>query len=230
MDNLYSLTVYPIEVLLRWVLLQSEALSGSFGFALLMLSIVFNLLLLPFYHIAEKFQNKERVIQNKLAPKVKEFREVFIGQEQHCYLRTLYRQHGYHPIFALRGVLPLAIQIPVFMAAYILLSDFDPIKGVPFLLIQDLGKPDALLNGVNLLPLVMTLVNILAGIIYTKNLSQRETFQVWMIAIIFFVILYDSPSALVLYWTFNNIFSLAKNAIYAQVDTGRINLACRGEI
>lgn len=229
MDILYSLIVSPVETLLRWVLLQAEALSGSFGFALLMLSIAFNLLLLPFYHLAEKVQNKERTIQQKMAPKIKEFREMFSGQERLCYLRTLYRQQGYHPIFALRGVLPLAIQIPVFMAAYYLLTDFEPIKGVSFLLIQDLSKPDGLMGGMNLLPFVMTLVNLLAGIVYTKNLSLRESLQVWVIALIFFVFLYDSPSALVLYWTFNNIFSLAKNAAYAQIETSRIVLEYRSE-
>lgn len=229
MDILYLLIVFPIETLLRWVLLQAEMVSGSFGVALLMLSIVFNLLLLPFYHIAEKVQNKERAIQKQLAPKIREFREVFSGQERHYYLKTLYRQNSYHPIFALRGVLPLAIQVPVFMAAYVLLSDFAPIKGVSFLLIQDLSLPDGLIGGVNLLPFVMTLVNLLAGIIYTKNLSPRETVQIWVVALIFFVILYKSPAALVLYWTFNNIFSLVKNAAYAHVETGRVKLEYRRE-
>lgn len=229
MEILYSLLVYPIETLLRWVLIHSESLSGSFGLALIVLSVVFNLILLPFYHVAEKVRDKERVIQRKMAPKIQEFREVFGGQERYLYLRTLYRQHHYHPIFALRGLLPLVIQIPVFAGAYFLLSDFEPIKGVPFLFISDLGEADQLLGGFNLLPFVMTAVNLFAGMLYTKNLAQTEKVQIWAVAALFLVLLYESPSALVFYWTFNNFFSLAKNVIYSHTKATRFRMELRNE-
>jgi hypothetical protein len=61
---------------------------------------------------------------------------------------------------------------------------------------------------------VMTLINCIAGAIYTQNLSVRDKIQVYGIAALFLILLYNSPAALVIYWTLNNIFSLVKHIFY----------------
>ena len=61
-----------------------------------------------------------------------------------------------------------------------------------------------------MLPIAMTLINIIAGAIYTKGFSFKEKAQIYGMALVFLVILYNSPSGLVLYWTMNNVFSLIK--------------------
>jgi hypothetical protein len=84
---------------------------------------------------------------------------------------------------------------------------------VPFLLINDLGKPDSLLpilGGINLLPILMTFINCAAGAIYTHGHDFKDKVQIYGMALVFLVLLYNSPSGLVLYWTFNNVFSLIK--------------------
>ncbi len=57
----------------------------------------------------------------------------------------------------------------------------------------------------------MTLVNVISSIIYTKGFPLREKIQLHVMAVLFLVLLYNSPSGLVLYWTLNNVFSLIKN-------------------
>ena len=64
---------------------------------------------------------------------------------------------------------------------------------------------------VNVLPVLMTVINLASGAIYSKEQSRKDKIQIWTLALIFLVILYNSPSGLVLYWTFNNLFSLIKN-------------------
>jgi hypothetical protein len=61
----------------------------------------------------------------------------------------------------------------------------------------------------------MTLINIVAGAIYTKGFPLKEKLQLYGMAVVFLVLLYDSPAGLVLYWTLNNVFSLLKNLYYA---------------
>ncbi|MDR0718068.1 MAG: sulfatase-like hydrolase/transferase, partial [Treponema sp.] len=50
--------------------------------------------------------------------------------------------------------------------------------------------------------------------VYTSDLSSRDKIQVYGLAFLFLLVLYNSPAALVLYWTVNNILSLVKNIFY----------------
>ena len=60
----------------------------------------------------------------------------------------------------------------------------------------------------------MTLINIIAGAIYTKGFKAKDKIQIYGMALLFLVVLYNSPSGLVVYWTMNNVFSLVKNIFY----------------
>ena len=61
----------------------------------------------------------------------------------------------------------------------------------------------------------MTAVNIVSSRIYAKDLSRKDKLQLYGMALIFLVLLYNSPSGLVFYWTLNNVFSLFKNIVGA---------------
>jgi YidC/Oxa1 family membrane protein insertase len=215
LDALHLVLIEPIRLALLFVLEQAYAVTGSYGLAIIALSLAFNLALLPAYHLAEKVQNKERDIQRRMAPKIREFKFAFKGEERYWMLRALYRQHGYHPVYALRGLLPLAIQIPFFIATFGLLSNYEPLLGERFLMIEDLGRPDHLLFGLNVLPILMTALNVLAAHLYSRQLPRQEKIQSDVIALIFLVLLYRSPAGLVLYWTINNLISVFKSLIYS---------------
>jgi len=217
---LYEVLILPIAHCFQWVLDTSYTRTQSFGTSIVVLSLVFNFVLLPVYHFAEKVQNKERAARAKMEPKVQEFKRCFSGYERHMMISALYRQHHYHPVFALRGLVPLLIQVPVFIAAYGLLSHYPPIWEKSFLGIANLGAPDGLLGGVNLLPIVMTVINLISAYIYSRDLSSQERMQTWIVAMVFFVLLYTSPSGLVLYWICNNLFSLIKNIVYRVARSG----------
>ncbi|SCW63520.1 Sulfatase, partial [Ruminococcaceae bacterium YRB3002] len=64
---------------------------------------------------------------------------------------------------------------------------------------------------INLLPILMTVINIISSEIYTKGQPFKDKIVLYLSAAIFLVLLYDSPSGLVFYWTFNNVFALVKN-------------------
>ncbi len=59
----------------------------------------------------------------------------------------------------------------------------------------------------------MTAINVASLLIYTKGAPSREKIQAFALALIFLVLLYDSPSGLVFYWILNQIFSLCKNIV-----------------
>jgi hypothetical protein len=77
-----------------------------------------------------------------------------------------------------------------------------------FLFIKNLGSQDCLLGGVNLLPVLMTLINILTVMLMTP--TQKERRKSYVIAVFFLIFLYTSPAGLVLYWTSNNFINLLR--------------------
>ena len=131
--------------------------------------------------------------------------------------QTYYRQQGYKPIYALKGMMSLLLQIPFFIAAYHYLSNLDALKGTGFLFLNNLGDPDGLIRigslSINLLPILMTVINLISGAIYTRGFAFKEKLTLYGTALIFLVLLYNSPSGLVFYWTLNNLFSLGKNIV-----------------
>jgi len=214
---LYNIFIFPLIQIVEIAFVIVYRIFNNKALAILGVSAVVTVCTMPLYFIAEKWQQIERDIQEKLKTKVKKIKSVFKGDEQYMILSAYYRQNHYHPIYSLRSSLGLFIQIPFFIAAYSYLSNLEFIKGVPFLFIRDLGAPDRLMSFggfyLNLLPVLMTLINCVSGAVYTKGFDIREKIQVYGMALIFLVLLYNSPSGLVLYWTMNNIFSLFKNIL-----------------
>jgi hypothetical protein len=126
----------------------------------------------------------------------------------------------------LRSSLGLIIQIPFFIAAYHFIVSLEQLKNVSFLFIKDLSMSDGALQfggmTVNILPILMTVINLVSGAVYTCGFAPKEKAQLYGMAAVFLVLLYNSPSALVLYWTANNLFSLAKNILQKTKDSAKI--------
>ncbi|MBO5691100.1 MAG: membrane protein insertase YidC, partial [Spirochaetaceae bacterium] len=217
-EILYTVILYPLVQIIEIAFMVFDKLFSNTGIAVMGVSFVVTVLCLPLYIVAERWQQLERDTQARLKGGVDRIKAVFKGDEQYMILSTYYRQNHYHPMMALRSSFGLLIQVPFFMAAYSCLSSLPALQGQSFLFIRDMGSPDALFTiggfGVNVLPIVMTLINIAAGAIYTKGFSFKEKAQIYGMALLFLVILYNSPAGLVLYWTMNNVFSLVKNIFY----------------
>lgn len=215
---LYTLIFSPLELLFEFVFSIANKMTGNIGVSIVFLSLTVNLLCLPLYNRADKLQAEERDIQAKMAHAVKHIKKQFKGDERFFMLQEYYRINHYKPIYALKSSFSLLLQIPFFIAAYNLLSNMKSLQGMPFGFISDLGKEDAMFMignfPINVLPILMTLINIVSGMIYTKGHQVKDKIQVYGLAAVFLVLLYHSPSGLVIYWLLNNVFSLAKNIVY----------------
>jgi YidC/Oxa1 family membrane protein insertase len=216
---LHTLIIFPVIQLIELCYLFVYRVFGNPGIALLGVSLTVSVCTLPLYFAAEKYQQKERKLQRLLKPKIDKIKAVFKGDERYMMLSTYYRQNHYHPVYALRNTFGLLIQIPFFIAAYSYLSHLEMLRGASFMFIQDLGKPGGLLSvpmgGItfNILPVIMTGINIISGTLYAKDLGTKDKILLYGMALIFLVLLYNSPAGLVLYWIMNNIFSLGKNIL-----------------
>ena len=228
MNPLYLIFIYPIELLIELVFQLSYKLWDNCGISLAAVSLAVSFLSLPLYIIAERWQQKERDIQKAFKPEIDEIKAVFKGDERYMILSTFYRQNHYHPVMALRSSISLMIQVPFFIAAYVYLSNLEMLKGQGLWFIKDLGAPDQLFSvggfPVNVLPIAMTVINIIASAVYVKGFAFKEKLQLYGMAALFLVLLYNSPAGLVFYWTLNNVFSLCKNICYKVKIKGSVTL------
>ena len=214
----YQIFITPLVQLTEFFYSLFFEVTGNQGIAVIGLSFVVTFFTLPLYMVAEQWQETERNIQKKLKPGVERIKSTFKGDEQYMVLSTFYKENHYHPIYALRSSFSLLIQIPFFIAAYNFLSNLEPLKSYSFLFIKSFGEPDATFHigsfAVNVLPIAMTIINCVAGFIYSKGHPISEKLQIYGCAAVFLLLLYNSPAGLVVYWTMNNILSLVKNIFY----------------
>lgn len=214
---LFQLFIGPLEIIYQVIFNCARLVTQSTGLSILGLSLVMNILLLPLYRRADAIQDEERAQTKRMADWVAHIKKTFSGSERFMIQQAYYRQNGYKPYYALRGMLPLLLEVPFFIAAYHFLSNLGELRQVPFGPIGDLSRPDGLLRlgswQVNVLPILMTVINVISGAIYTKGLPLKDKLQLYAMALVFLVLLYDSPSGLVVYWTMNNLFSLIKNLL-----------------
>ncbi|MDR0389682.1 MAG: membrane protein insertase YidC [Spirochaetaceae bacterium] len=218
-DLPYTLFIWPVRVIIEFLFILFARIFYDPGIAVVILSIILNTLLLPVYTTAERWQKEERELQNRMKKKLSEIRAVFKGDERQMMISAYYRIMGYSPFFALRSSTGLLLQIPFFFAAYQFLAHTPSLLGASFWFLKDLGRSDGLLNigsvSIHVMPILMTVVNLFSSLVYTKNLGRRDKLQLYGMALLFLVLLYNSPSGLVLYWTVNNLYSLGKNIVMA---------------
>lgn len=218
LSGLYRLLIGPLELFFEVIYCLADHVLANPGLSIVALSLAMNFLVLPLYRRADAMQAEQRETELRMKPWVDEIRRTFSGEERFMMLQTYYRQVGYKQTDALKGSVSLLLEVPFFIAAYRFLSGLEVLQGVPFGPIRDLGAPDGLLAAaglrLNALPILMTAVNLVSAAIYLKGFPLKSKLQMTGMALVFLVLLYDSPAGLVLYWTLNNVFSLVKNIFY----------------
>ncbi len=225
-DILYSIFISPLQLIFEIIFTMAHRYIGHPGWAIIALSLAMNFLVLPLYKRADAMQEEARDMDAKLHDGVAHIKKTFSGDERMMILQAYYQQNNYKPTDALKGSVSLLLEIPFFMAAYQFLSHLGAIQGVSFGPIKDLGAPDALITigaiSINLLPVLMTAINVISSAIYLKGFPLKTKIQLYAMAAFFLVFLYTSPAGLVFYWTLNNLFSLIKTIFYKLKNPAKI--------
>lgn len=204
----------PISRLMSWLLGKSHDLVAkvsdkwSWGFAIIIVTLVVRTVMWPAY--AKSNHTMKRMA--KLKPEMDRLKEKYPDDPQKMQQEVmgLYRKFGINP---LGGCLPMFFQIPVFFGFYRMLQYAVELRGGRFLWVDDLSMPDTVAHvmgvPINILPIVMGLSSF-AQIAMTPTPSADKTQQTIMrlMPLMFFIFCYNFASALALYWTTSNLFSI----------------------
>ena len=158
-----------------------------------------------------------------LAPKVQEIKEKYADNPNKVNQETaaLYKKEGVNP---LGGCLPMLLQFPFFIAMFGLFNNHFDLRGATFIpgWIDDLSMPESIVNfgdfmlpllgwnDLRLLPIIFVGTQLITSKI-TQTPSSGSNSQMklmtYALPIVFFFILYNMPSGLLVYWIFSNVLT-----------------------
>ncbi len=190
---------------LFWLLDQLFKILGNWGWSIVALVV---LLKAGFYWLnAHAYQSMAKM--KAINPKIMEMRERLKDnpQQMQMEMMKIYREEKVNPM---GGCVPIALQIPVFIALYWVLLSTVEIRNAPWVgWIHDLSAPDPFF----ILPLVMTLTTLLQTALNPAPPDPMQAKMMWIMPLAFSVMFFFFPAGLVLYWITNNVLSIAQQWI-----------------
>ena len=210
----------PFFYALNW----ANDILGNFGLAILAITVIVKLVFFPLANKSYKSMARMRI----LSPQLQQLKERFGNDRQRMNqeMMALYKREKVNPA---AGCLPILVQIPVFFALYKVLFVSIEMRQAPFFgWVKDLSvaDPTSIFNLFGLLPystnflpdfLNLGVWPILMGItmVLQQKLNPKPPDPVqakifaWM-PIVFTFLLATFPAGLVIYWTWNNLLSIAQ--------------------
>jgi len=213
----------PIVWLLRKLLVLFQSLIPNWGVAIILVTLVTKIVFLPL-----TFKSSESMAKMAaLNPKMQEIRTRLKDKPERLNqeMAELYKKEKINP---LSGCLPLLLQIPIFFALYTLLNTQFELRGAMFIpgWIPDLSVPESVytlptpifgfLTDIRMLPLIMLGTQLLSSKIMQPPSADASGAQMkmlnYLMPVVFLFMLYNMPSGLTLYWTVQNVLSIAQQA------------------
>lgn len=210
-----------LEDILKFFLQLFYSLIPNWGVAIILLVVLIKIVLYPFTRKSYESTSKMQA----LSPKINDLREKYKSNPQKLNqeMAALYKKEGVSP---LGGCLPLLLQMPVFFALYYLLNSDFALRGAVFIpgWITDLSQPESILHlpftvpivnwtDIRLLPIIYVGSQLISSrLMQTPDASVNKNMKMitYLMPVMFFFILYNAPSGLLLYWTVMNILTVAQ--------------------
>jgi len=193
--GMFSIIARPM----LWLLKFMFGLVGSWGIAIILLTVVVKIIVYPLDQASYKSMKKMRV----LAPRMQEIRDKFKSdpQRQQQEIMNMYKEAGANPF---SGCIPMLVQMPIWFALYRVLWSSIELYQVPFLYFCDLTARDPIC----IFPLA------LSGIMYVQQkmspppTDPNQKMMMQMMPFFFAFIMFALPSGLVLYILVSSLLRL----------------------
>ena len=187
---------------LYWLLDKLNGYLHNWGWSIVALVV---LLKIAFYWLnAQAYRSMAKM--KAVNPRIMEMRERLKDNPQQIQMEMMkiYREEKVNPM---GGCLPIAIQIPVFIALYWVLLSTVEMRNAPWIgWVHDLAAPDPFF----ILPVLMTLSTLLQTWLNPTPPDPMQAKLMWIMPMAFSVMFFFFPAGLVLYWLTNNILSIAQ--------------------
>ena len=187
---------------LFWLLEKLHALTGNWGVAIILLTVLIKLVFFPLSATSYRSMAKMKLI----TPRLTKIREMYANdrQKMNQAMMELYKTEKINP---LGGCFPILVQIPVFIALYWVLLAAIELRHAPFILwIKDLAALDPYF----VLPILMAATMVLQTRMNPTPPDPVQAKVMQFMPYFFSIFFFFFPAGLVLYWLVNNILSIAQ--------------------
>lgn len=192
---------WPISKLLFAILDGVHKVINNWGWAIIVLTLLVKIALMW-------FSNKSYVSMAKmraLAPKMQALKEKH-GDDRMAMSQAMMQLYRDEKVNPMAGCLPILIQMPIFLALYWMIVESIELRHAPWLLwIKDLSAMDPWF----ILPIFMGVTMVVQQRLNPEPSDPMQAKMMKIMPIIFAVFMLFFPAGLVLYWTVNNLFSMA---------------------
>jgi YidC/Oxa1 family membrane protein insertase len=198
----------------------------GYGWVIVLFTVIIKAVFWPL--MAKSTRSMKRM--QALAPEMKTLKEKYKDDVQKLTKKQweLYRKHKVSPM---SGCLPMAIQMPVFIGFFTMIRSAIELRGARFLWVADLSKPDTLfmIPGLTFIPFISTpeglpfnLLPLLMGgaMLWQSHLTPpspgmdpAQAKMMRYMPLLFLLFLYNYSSGLTLYWTVNNLLTIAQTKL-----------------
>jgi YidC/Oxa1 family membrane protein insertase len=198
----YGMFTFIAQPLFDYVLKPLHALTGNWGWAIILTVLALKLALYPLS--AKQFQSMAKM--RALQPRIEALKERYgAGQEYNVAMMELYKKEKVNPV---SGCLPILIPLPIFFALYWVLLETVELRHAPWIgWIQNLTAPDPyfILPALNLAVMYLT-----QKMTPTPGMDPMQKKMMQFMPLIFGVMMAFFPAGLVLYWVTNGLLGLAQ--------------------
>jgi YidC/Oxa1 family membrane protein insertase len=191
----------------------TEKISGewSWGIAVIVLTLLLRIAIWPLYNRSNRTMKR----MAKLKPEMDKLKEKYPDdpQKMNTEMMGMYRKYGINP---LGGCLPMLAQLPIFIGFFSMLQHAVEMRGAPFLYwVHDLSQPDTVAHlagiPINPLPIIMAITSVVQmAMMPNTGGDKTQMAMMKMMPFVFLIMCYNFASALALYWTVSNVFSIAQ--------------------
>lgn len=190
-----------------------NALGLSYGLAIIAITIIIKLLFWPLTQASMRSMKR----MQKLQPQMKAIQEKFKDDPAKMNKKVMEFMKE-NKVSPLGGCLPLLLQIPVFIGFFSMVRSAIELRGASFLWASDLSRPDTVFTipgidfNVNPLPLLMGVTMFWQASLTPPSPGMDPAQQKMMkyFPLIFLFMLYNYSAGLTLYWTVQNLLSIAQ--------------------
>jgi YidC/Oxa1 family membrane protein insertase len=187
---------------LFWLLKFIHRWVGNWGWSIIGLTM---LIKLAFYPLSAA-SYKSMAHMKRMQPKMQSLRER-LGHDRQRMNQAMMEMYKKEKINPLGGCLPIAIQIPVFIALYWVLLESVELRQAPFIFwIKDLSIKDPYF----VLPILMGVSMFLQQQLAPAQLDPMQRRLMSALPVVFTIFFLAFPAGLVLYWLVNNVLSIAQ--------------------
>ena len=149
----------------------------------------------------------------QMQPKLKALQEQYKGDPQKLQRETM-RLYAEYKVNPLSSCLPMLVQLPFFVALFVVLRSAVELRFEGFLWVADLSAPENLFRetfgfGVNLLPILMAVTMALQSrLTPTAGDASQQRMMMVMMPVMMLVLFYNYASGLALYWTMSQVCAI----------------------